>query len=125
MGATRYPLLRIFNFQFQFFNLYAVVYVAGHFAEDGAEGHAEGVEELEGGVEHAEEYLEQGAAEGGDHLGGGYLAVAFVAVEEEGVDAGGAAEEDHRGDEQVELGWEGGEVCVGEGKDEADGEQQD
>ncbi len=104
--------------------MYAVVDVAGHFAEDGAEGQAEGVEELEGGVEEAEEYLEEGAAEGGDHFAGGDVAVVLVAVEEEGVDARGAAEEDHGGDEQVELGWEGGEARVGEGEDEAYGEQQ-
>ena len=73
------------------------------------------MKELTDCVEQAEDYLEEGAAEGGDHLAGGYLAVLFVTVEEEGVDAWGAAEEDHRRDKQVELGREGGEACVSEG----------
>ena len=99
--------------------------VAGHLSQYGAEGQADGVEEVEHGGKQAEEYAGDGASAYGDYLAEGERAVLLVPVAEEDVDAVGAGEVDQQGEEQQQDGGEVGEGDTGQGHDCGHSEEQE
>ena len=103
----------------------AEVEVSAHFAQHGAQGEANGVEEVHNGSKEAEEEARGSGRTDGDHFAYGQSIVFPVTVAEEYVDAVGARKVDKQGEENQQQGREFGWADAKEGHEDRDSEQEE